>query len=150
MAINYAELERSSYSREDAGGSRSLTPEILGKIIAYAWQVAGERAQGAVHQGDIFGFLLDPAIGAPPAKIRDILHVESRVDGKYLEERTRLMVGAQSGDAIGRLNPSHVSPVFKSDAVQANFLLRQHELDFPDEVAWIRSAIESSVQRISG
>jgi hypothetical protein len=146
MAIDYAELEELSYSPDAPGESKKLTPEVLGRIVAYAWQVTGERMHGALHEGDMFDFLLTESPDAIPEGIRSILHVENRVDGRYLEERTRLMIGAQSADVVGRLNPSHISPVSKLDSIQANFLLRQNEIDFPQEVAWIRRAIARSAE----
>jgi hypothetical protein len=136
-------LERSSFSN-NAGHRSALTPELLGRIIAYAWQVAGARNSGDMHDGDMFSFLLSSQ--NPPENISRLLHVENRVDGSYLEERTRLVVGAQSAEVIGRLNPSHVPPVFKGDTVQANFVLSQYESEFPQEVAWIKSAVSEASQ----
>lgn len=144
MAIDYAALERLSYGERGPARGR-LTPEILGRIIAYAWQVSAEDRFGELVGDDMFAFLLQPDLEPPPPTISNILHVDERVDGRYLEERTRLIAGAQSADAVGRLNPSHVPPVYKTDLVQASFLLKQQELDFPAEAAWVRRAIKKVI-----
>jgi hypothetical protein len=146
MAIDYEALETASYGKRAEFGARpELSPEILGRIIACAWQVAGSPKGKGIGEQNMFEFLVEEDL---PSALSNILHFERRADGNvYIEERTRLMTGAQAAGLVGRLNPSHVVPIEKTDLLQANILLKQYAIFFPDEVSWIEQTIERKTQQ---
>jgi hypothetical protein len=139
-AIDYAELERATYGDESNKRHLRLTPEILGRIITCVWRVYGRADTQAMDQDAMFGFILSQR-GEVPQTVRDVLHVENRVDGQSIEEATRMIVGAQGTRMIGRLNPDNTDPIFKADDIQANAILRGYHRIFPKEVEWVRNAV---------
>lgn len=131
-----ARLVRSTYKKPE--NQSSLTPELLGRMIAWARYVfCGDKDLEAGPEA-MFKFLLHPKEPLPPS-VESIVHIKRRVDGDHVEELTRMLLGAQSSHTIGRLNPDTTAPVFKVDPILAEHTLASFAEFFPAEVKWLKA-----------
>ncbi|WP_374314080.1 hypothetical protein [Dongia sp.] len=138
MALDYDRLVAKSY--QDVFGDESvkvIDASVLGCMIASAWMAdvsdhkfPSERLAALVT-----------SVKDVPESVRNSLHIQERLEGDYLEETTEMVVAAQSAGLVGRLNPTSVSAIFKVNPVKASQLLKSYELDYPEEVAWVKRAI---------
>jgi hypothetical protein len=143
--LDVAALERLSRprGRRESSSERVVTADVLGRIIACAWRV--ENAD------DIAVLLTPEALSARilrhadtmPEKLRDVLHIDRRVDGDEVEEASYLVLGAQSAGVLGRLNPTHATAMVKADALQAYAILDRYEAEYPEVVAWAKKIMQA-------
>lgn len=135
-AGDLARLVRSTYKTADT--QSSLTPELLGRMIAWARYVFRGEKDLETGPEAMFQFLLHPK-KPMPTSVASIVHVNRRVDGDHVEELTRMLLGAQSSHTIGRLNPDTTAPVFKVDQILAEQTLSSFAAYYPAEVAWLKA-----------
>lgn len=140
--IDYEELERESYPSSPEN-FRKLTPELLGQIVAYSWQVMSPNEinnESDDIDTDIFlELFLDHR--ALPVTIAKILHIDRRLDGDHIVEATEMFHGMQISGGVGRMNPHNMIPLFKTDTVQASHILAQLEIRYPKEVSWVKQKL---------
>nr|CBA32618.1 hypothetical protein Csp_D33050 [Curvibacter putative symbiont of Hydra magnipapillata] len=146
MARDYSAYERESYGWiDDKPPQARLSPELLGCMLMCAWRATADSLtpddeipveqllQGIVVEAN------------PPGKIASTLHLERRIDGPLLQERTQIVAGAQNAGIVSRMNPSNVKVIARIDSMQASLLLKQYAVDFPDEVAWVEQLVEKQL-----
>lgn len=132
MSYDFAALEQRFYG---STARATLTPEVLGKIIAGAWKQfhAGDNAfltyedltdRIATHFGDA------------PAEVVEILQFEQRPEGVKIDETTRLIVGAQNAGFLARANPQNIYTFIKANLLQTYTMVDGYRLDFPAVVDW--------------
>lgn len=143
---SYAALKRANAA---AGPQDHLTPELLGTIVALAWQEALVIPPGSTAGGGLFeAVMLDQS--SPPAdlpeKLQEMLDYRVSPTGIKLDQLTDMKVGAQAAGSIGRLNPQYIAPVYKSHPVEARLLLDQYSGTFPDVVDWVRHRVRAVKQ----
>lgn len=146
MARDYSAYERESYGWiDDKPPQARFSPELLGCMLMCAWRAT---ADFLMPDDEIpVERLLLGIVGEanPPGKVASTLHLERRIDGPLLHERTQIIAGAQNAGIVSRMNPSNVKVIARIDSMQASLLLKQYAVDFPDEVAWVEQLIEKQL-----
>ncbi|MBK8011690.1 MAG: hypothetical protein IPK13_10080 [Deltaproteobacteria bacterium] len=112
-----------------------LTTETLGHMVPVAWIATTGQAE-LPSKRDIVGLLIEGENEAPEA-VRRLLHVEYRLDGPVVKEYSTILAAAQASGLVSRDNPSNVSARGKVDQIQAQNLMDQWSIDFPDETEWL-------------
>jgi hypothetical protein len=143
--LNVADLERRSRPRGrlEPSSQPEVTADVLGRIIACAWRVESADDIAALLTPEALSARILRCADTMPEQLRDVLHIDRRVDGDEIEEASLLVLGAQSAGVLGRLNPSHATAVVRADALQAYAMLDRYEADYPEVVAWAKKVVQA-------
>jgi hypothetical protein len=140
-----AALERRSRPRgrlEQSSGPE-VTADVLGRIIACAWRVESADDIAVLLTPEALSARILGHADTMPERLRDVLHIDRRVDGDEIEEASLLVLGAQSAGVLGRLNPTHATAVVRADALQAYAMLDRYEADYPEVVSWAKKVVQA-------
>lgn len=145
-ALTWEFLERTGRGVGNNNGKHHISPETLGKIIA--WSSCLFSQEGILHSEDMFAFLMEQdTLRDMPTSIAEAIHFDYQLDGIHIVESTRMMAAAQSSLAVGRLNPETLSPIHKISPLIANSLLTQLQGRHGKEVAWVKEQMAKKLQR---
>ena len=78
-----------------------------------------------------------------PPYLRNVVHIESRIDGPILRELEEMVKGAQLAGVL--LMAEQYEGRVVVTAAEAAHLLRIARADFPDEVQWIEQHVSQQV-----
>lgn len=128
--------------------SQPLSIDELGHLIPVVWFLVTKNPiqPDAETLTRVFvGDRDDADVDDVPVGIRDLIHLDYRLDKPFIRELTELISAAQEVTILARENPTHKVGRVKLDKLTAHRRYDRVAFDHPDEVEWLRRRVETVV-----